>query len=245
MKQPEAACLLCGAPLVYRQQAAALTCAVCGRTQQSNAACANGHFICDDCHSRPGVAAIRSACLASTEQDPIAIAEALFASPHIHMHGPEHHVLVGAALLTAYHNSGGALDLPQALATMAQRGGNIPGGICGFCGCCGAAVSSGVYISIITQATPLSGEAWSLANEMTARSLHEIAAHGGPRCCKRDSYLAIRAAVAFTAAHFHVNMAASRRIVCRHSARNRECRGSACLFHPDQRPQGPGKGENA
>lgn len=27
-----------------------------------------------------------------------------------HMHGPEHHVMVGAALLTAYKNAGGAID---------------------------------------------------------------------------------------------------------------------------------------
>jgi hypothetical protein len=29
----------------------------------------------------------------------------LMAMPFCHMHGPEHHVMVGAALLTAYHNA--------------------------------------------------------------------------------------------------------------------------------------------
>lgn len=28
-----------------------------------------------------------------------------------HMHGPEHHIMVGAALLTAYKNAGGDIDL--------------------------------------------------------------------------------------------------------------------------------------
>ena len=32
-----------------------------------------------------------------------------------HMHGPEHHVMVGAALLTAYKNAGGKIDLEPCL----------------------------------------------------------------------------------------------------------------------------------
>ena len=39
-----------------------------------------------------------------------------------HMHGPEHHVMVGAALLTAYKNAGGELDLEPALQEIASRG---------------------------------------------------------------------------------------------------------------------------
>ena len=30
----------------------------------------------------------------------------MMADPYVHMHGPEHHVLVGMALLTAVHNAG-------------------------------------------------------------------------------------------------------------------------------------------
>lgn len=38
------------------------------------------------------------------------------------MHGPEHHVLVGSALLTVYKNCGGSIDLEEALSLMEQRG---------------------------------------------------------------------------------------------------------------------------
>ena len=38
------------------------------------------------------------------------------------MHGPEHHVMVGAALLTAYKNAGGDIDLHSALIEMLNRG---------------------------------------------------------------------------------------------------------------------------
>lgn len=37
------------------------------------------------------------------------------------MHGPEHHIMVGCALLTAYHNAGGEIDLPKALNEMVSR----------------------------------------------------------------------------------------------------------------------------
>lgn len=61
------------------------------------------------------------------------------------MHGPEHHVRVGAALLTAWHNGGGQIDFPAALEEMKKRGSQIPGGICGLWGTCGAAVSAGIF----------------------------------------------------------------------------------------------------
>ncbi|MBQ5390561.1 MAG: alanine:cation symporter family protein, partial [Clostridia bacterium] len=56
---------------------------------------------------------------------------------------------VGAALLAAYKNSGGEVDLENALMEMYNRGKQVPGGICGLWGSCGAAVSSGIFISII------------------------------------------------------------------------------------------------
>ena len=65
-------------------------------------------------------------------------------SPYIYMHGPEHHVMVGAALLTAYHNAGGKVELEKALPEMYRRGKEVPGGACGFWGACGAVFSTGM-----------------------------------------------------------------------------------------------------
>lgn len=41
---------------------------------------------------------------------------------------------------------------------------------------------------------------------MTAKALEQIGMVGGPRCCKRDSCLSIRAAVDFVEQHFQVSM---------------------------------------
>lgn len=71
------------------------------------------------------------------------------------MHGPEHHVMVGSALLAAYHNAGGEVELEKALKEMYKRGKSVPDGACGFWGVCGAGVSTGMFLSIITKSTPL------------------------------------------------------------------------------------------
>ena len=58
---------------------------------------------------------------------------------------------MGAALLTAYKNAGGEIDLQQALVEMMSRGRSVPGGACGFWGACGAGISAGMFVSIISK----------------------------------------------------------------------------------------------
>lgn len=137
--------------------------------------------------------------------------------------------MVGAALLTAYRNAGGRLELGEALREMYSRGKAVPGGVCGFWGACGAGISAGQYLAIVTQSTPLAREPWGLSNQMTARALESIGKAGGPRCCKRDSFLAILAAVDFTREHLGVGMERSVP-VCPYSGRNGQCIGKRCPF---------------
>ena len=137
--------------------------------------------------------------------------------------------MVGAALLTAYKNAGGRLDLEAALHEMYSRGREVPGGACGFWGACGAGISAGQFLAIATQSTPLAAEPWGLSNRMTARALERIGTVGGPRCCKRDSFLAVLAAVDFVREHLGVEMARTVP-VCTYSGRNDQCLGRRCPF---------------
>ena len=149
--------------------------------------------------------------------------------PFCHMHGPEHHVMVGAALLTAYRNAGGDIDLEKALGEMISRGKNVPGGACGFWGACGAGISSGMFVSIISSSTPLTIEPFALSHKMTAASLEAIGEVGGPRCCKRDSFLSILTAIDFVEEHFGIRMDRPE-VVCGYSAQNNQCIGKRCPF---------------
>ena len=152
-------------------------------------------------------------------------------NPYIHMHGPEHHIMVGAALITAYKNCGGKIELDQALEEMKKRGSRYPGGSCGFWGCCGAAVSVGMCVSIITETTPLSGKTWGLANMATARALDAIGRLGGPRCCKRDSFTAGIAAAGVFRESLGVELDMPQGIKCTFSAENKQCIKKACPYY--------------
>ena len=163
-------------------------------------------------------------------KNPIKIIDKMMAMPFCHMHGPEHHVMVGAALLTAYHNAGGKVELWKALPEMYRRGKEVPGGACGFWGACGAGISTGMYLSIVTKSTPLAEKEWGLSNQMTARALQKIGEAGGPRCCKRDSYLSIIEAVRFTEEKLGVHMEI-KEFSCTRSDRNNQCIQKACPFY--------------
>ncbi len=221
-------CLICGAPLKYLKNETLMECAVCHKKENSKAACENGHYVCNECHTQ-GMDAIVGVCLAEHSRNPVEILRKTFDLPFCHMHGPEHHVMVGSALLTAYKNAGGDIDLAWALSEMQSRGRKVPGGACGFLGACGAGVSAGTFVSIVTGSTPLGGEEWGLANKMTAVALGAIGEVGGPRCCKRDSYLSIIKAVEFAKKHLGVEMEIHG-IKCTHSAQNNQCIGVRCPF---------------
>ena len=172
-------CLICGAPLEYLETEVQMECAICHKKENSKTRCVRGHYVCNDCHTA-GLDAIVGLCLNEASKNPVEILEKMMAMPFCHMHGPEHHVMVGAALLTAYKNAGGALDLPKALGEMLNRGKKVPGGACGFWGACGAGISSGMFISIASGSTPLSVEPFALSHKMTAKSLTAIGEIGGP-----------------------------------------------------------------
>jgi hypothetical protein len=91
-------------------------------------------------------------------------------------------------------------------------------------------VGTGIFVSLVTGATPLSRAQWRLANLMTSESLRSIANLGGPRCCKRDVFLALQAAVAFLNTEMAVVLPAEEPVVCTFSALNRECLKEACPF---------------
>ncbi len=223
-------CLICKAPLEYLDADVQMECILCHKKEDSKTRCVNGHYVCSECHTK-GMDSIFGVCLGETSKNPIEILEKMMALPFCHMHGPEHHVMVGAALLTAYRNAGGGLDLEQALKEMYSRGKQVPGGVCGFWGACGAGISSGIYMAIVTKSTPLAVEAWGLSNRMTSRALGAIGEVGGPRCCKRDSYLAIREAVGLTEEALGISMEL-REITCSRSEMNNQCIGSRCPFNP-------------
>ncbi len=232
MAKYQSGCLICGQVLVYLDQMEAQTCLYCGRVVEANARCAQGHFICDACHGAEADDLIEQYCLQTQSTDPVEMAMTLMDHPALAMHGPEHHFLVPAVLLAAYDNVDPGPDRAAKIRQARKRAEGVRGGSCGMCGNCGAGVGTGIFISLITGATPLSKQAWQLSNRMTAGSLLFIAEHGGPRCCKRDTFLALQSARRFVETHFGVRWDQPDIIRCHYFDMNKECLREACPFHP-------------
>jgi hypothetical protein len=225
-------CLICGKNLVFSKSATAANCFYCGAMHETHAACVEHHYVCDACHSASANDLIEKYCINTTSIDPIAMATQLMKNPTVKMHGPEHHFLVPAVLLASFSTLQSLPKKKRAamIREARKRAEDVKGAFCGFQGACGAAIGTGIFISIITKATPYSTNEWHLSNLITAQSLSKIAEHGGPRCCKRDSFLAILSAVKFIRKELAVTIPIGKQPVCTFSPLNKECRGKNCPF---------------
>ena len=63
-------CLICKAPLEYLQEDILMECSICHKSEHSKTRCVNGHYVCNECHSK-GVDSIVGLCLNETSCDPI------------------------------------------------------------------------------------------------------------------------------------------------------------------------------
>ena len=108
----------------------------------------------------------------------------------------------------------------------------MPGATCGLWGVCGAVSSMGAALSIIDGTGPLTtDESWGKHMTFTADALRSLSQVGGPRCCKRDSYLAIVKAVEFVRTYLGVKMELGE-IRCIHFGQNSQCIKERCPFYP-------------
>ena len=174
---------------------------------------------------------IIDACLQEKGKNPIDIFNNIAHMDFVRIHGPEHHVLDGAALLTAYYNAGGKIELQTSLNELMKRGLQMPGATCGMWGVCGAVSSMGAALSIIDGTGPLSADSsWGKHMEFTSKALCSLSQVGGPRCCKRDAFLSFQKAIEYINENYKVNLEKSR-IECCFSEKNEQCIKERCPFY--------------
>lgn len=233
MKKHKVGCMICGEELVYGDEDKQVKCIYCNDIYVSNVSCSEGHYVCDTCHSKDSIDLIYSYCLNTDQTNPLKMAIELMKSENINMHGPEHHFLVPAVIVTSYYNNIDKKELKaEKLTLVKERATKIPGGICGKYGSCGAAVGTGLSMSVITEATPLTEGSWGLANEMTGHSLISMGKTGGPRCCKRNTVIALVEASKFIEERLNVKLYDYQddKIVCEFKKHNKQCIGKRCPF---------------
>ena len=172
-------------------------------------------------------------CLKMNSSNPIEIFITLANKGYIRIHGPEHHILDGARILTAFCHAGGEIDLKEALEKLMTEGLRMPGAACGLWGVCGAVTSIGAALSIIDKTGPLSDDGtWGKHMEYTSTALGRLAKVGGPRCCKRDAFLAFEEAIKFINENYPIKLE-TQKIVCGFSEKNEQCINERCPFHAE------------
>jgi hypothetical protein len=222
--------MVCGAPLVYLEHETAMRCFYCGAEQSANATCANGHFVCDRCHAQDALSAIKKICTETGETDMIALLQLMRSQARFPVHGPEHHALVPAVVLSAYRNSGGALAHERLIAGI-ERGRQIPGGACGFMGVCGAAIGAGIAFSVILEAHPLTPRKRRICLSVTADVMNSIAQFTAARCCQRECFIALKRAAVLSRQHLDIPLTADAPLLCAQHELNSECITSACPLY--------------
>ncbi len=178
---------------------------------------------------------IVEACLKEKGKNPMEIFIRIAKTDFVRIHGPEHHVLDGAALLTAFYNAGGKIILQNSLQEIMKRGLQMPGATCGMWGVCGAVSSMGAALSIIDGTSPLSTDSsWGKHMEFTSKALHSLSQVGGPRCCKRDAFLSFQNAIQYVNENYDVELESSG-IECGFSEKNEQCIKERCPFYHKQK----------
>lgn len=173
---------------------------------------------------------IKNECLKATTKDPIELLFSIMQKESIGMHGPEHHILDGCCFLTVLHNAGVEFDLEKALDEMVERGKKMPGATCGQWGMCGSATSVGAALAIIHETGPLSNNQYYKDNlNLVSKALGRIAKVGGPRCCKRNAFLSMSAAIDFVKEEYEIELPKTN-IKCIFMNQNQQCLGKECPF---------------
>lgn len=173
----------------------------------------------------------RDLCLTWEGSDPAELLEQLMTHESCAAFGPVHHFLVGAALLTCAWPHTSKTDLASALDELDSRSSCVPGAACARWGICGASASCGMAFAILAQNEPLRAEGWSEGQLMVSDILKHIAETGAPRCCKRDSRIAVRAAVPWFNKYLNSNLTLGDEIPrCSVSNLNTACLQQQCPF---------------
>ena len=173
---------------------------------------------------------IKNICLNSDSKNPIEIAMTIMNQKEINIHGPEHHVIDGASLLTAIYNVSPTFNLEEALNELIERGKLMPGATCGKWGVCGSVSSIGAALSILHHTGPLSDDDYYKDHmELTSIILEKMSHIGGPRCCKRNAFLSISTAADYVKKHYNIDLQIHN-IHCHYSQHNKQCIGTRCPF---------------
>jgi predicted RNA-binding Zn-ribbon protein involved in translation (DUF1610 family) len=226
----EGVCLVCGAEIVPLATPTEMVCSFCGKPFRAKEVCTENHYVCDECLHLEAKQIVKAMCLKSDKTDPIDLAKEIMASPAIKMHGPEHHFITPAVMLTVLANYTGEREKLEQKIELAESLAIKTAPTCSWhLGTCGAALGASIFLMIWRGLNPDEPSSWDEGNIVVANSLKRIAQLGSPRCCKRDTYIALEETVEFLKDKYNIALPVSE-AKCNFSLRNRSCKREDCIY---------------
>jgi len=119
------------------------------------------------------------------------------------------------------------------LQTALRRGKAVPGGYCACAGACGAAIGAGIAFSLLMGASPIKARERQRVQQVIQAVVQEQARFAAARCCQRDSWLALKKAVALSKTYLPITLPAAFSLRCQQAHLNRECLGRECPLWQD------------
>jgi len=225
-------CIMCGEDTHKLENLRDRRCYFCGEIKTIPIECDNFHCLCKDCLNLTPQDFVLSMCLKYKNIDPIELSVDIMNSPVIRMHGAEHHFIVPAVLITSLHNyQHKSESLETILNYIKRRAISETPHTCSYdLKTCGAALGTGVFLSVFLNRELSDEDQWSPSNAIIAESLKNVSDSGGQRCCKRDTYLSIQSAINLLKDEFAIELPLSL-AKCTFSLRNRTCKHEECQFY--------------
>lgn len=172
----------------------------------------------------------------SEEKDPGRILMDSFADEDLAPWGPQHHVLLTAALLTAYRNNGYELNLTQALSSAIQGIKEVASCTCTHGNDCSLGKAAAVFLAIILEYSP------HFSMDEKARNHHcqtlrdcclsafpTVCRMGRRHCCKMHGFIAIEVTCRYLKEELGINLPLSP-IFCDLAVLHPECQFSYCPY---------------
>ncbi len=230
MNDATAGCPFCGTPLQLLDRAISARCMICGERGRARTWCTKGHFVCGPCAGSETMALLHELLRQPLSDDPVELFLRLRAAGDNPMHGPCHHALVVAAFLLAYHHRHGEPSWSAIVDVLQTASDQLPGGTCGFWGCCAAGLGIGMAYCAILDSAPTSGPERAAAHQVVAEITRRIGEVRAPRCCRRECLIALQVACELSETLLPQALASTHRVVCEQAAENDECIREACPF---------------
>ena len=89
-------------------------------------------------------------------------------------------------------------------------------------------------MSVYTGTTPMSKETWGLCNGITVHTLKKMAEIGGPRCCKRNTMIALQDSAEYIFEHTGIDIGREEKVKCAFIKFNLECLKEDCPFYSEE-----------